>query len=91
MSASERGVDLPSAIEDLIARGIFGRGSPAFDIAQRVISTGYDSLTRKQRQLYDAVVIPALKRRQSDRAPRRGVSGQRVTALTGVAGLVSWR
>jgi ERF superfamily len=26
-----------------------------------------------------------------DRAPRRGVSGQRVTALTGVAGLVSWR
>jgi len=65
MSASKNDVDLSSAIDDLVARGTFGRGSPAFDIAQRVIATGYDSLTRKQRQLYDAVVIPALKRRQS--------------------------
>jgi hypothetical protein len=57
MSASDNDVDLSSAIDDLVARGTFGRGSPAFDIAQRVIATGYGSLTRKQRELYDAVVI----------------------------------
>ena len=65
MSTSANDVDLSSAIEDLVARGIFGRGAPVFDIAQKVIATGYDSLTRKQRELYDAVVIPALARRKS--------------------------
>ena len=38
-------------------------GTPAFGIAQQVIHDGYDSLPPKQRTLYDAVVIPALKRR----------------------------
>jgi len=62
MSEHEYDADLFKAIEDLVAKGVFGRGAPAFYIAQKVIARGYDSLSRKERQLYDAVVIPALKR-----------------------------
>jgi len=56
-------VDLYEAIEDLIDEVLLEKGTPAYGIAQRVIHNGYDSLTPKQRTLYDAVVIPALERR----------------------------
>jgi hypothetical protein len=61
MSEHEYDGDLFKAIEALVAHDVFGRGAPAFDIAQKVIASGYDSLSRKERQLYDAVVVPALK------------------------------
>ena len=55
--------DLHEAIQDLLDEGILEEGTPAYGIAQQVIHTGYDSLSPKQRTLYDAVVIPALTER----------------------------
>jgi hypothetical protein len=55
--------DLHEAIQDLLDEGMLEEGTPAHGIAQQVIHTGYDSLSPKQRTLYDAVVIAALKKR----------------------------
>lgn len=55
--------ELFEAIEDLVAEGDIEVGTPAYGIAQQVVDLGYDSLSPKQRALYDAVVIPALERR----------------------------
>jgi hypothetical protein len=53
--------NLSSLLKELIARDVFGAGSPASEIAEKVIATGIDSLTRAERKLYDAVVLPALR------------------------------
>jgi hypothetical protein len=37
-------------------------------VAQQVIYAGYDSLTRMQKVLYDAVIVPALKKREAELA-----------------------
>lgn len=63
MSVNDYDEQLYDAIEDLVAEGELEKGTPAYGVAQQVIHNGYDSLTPKQRTLYDAVVIPALKRR----------------------------
>lgn len=63
MSVNDYDVDLYEAVEDLIAEGVLQREDDACGVARQVIDRGYDSLTPKQRTLYDAVVIPALKRR----------------------------
>ncbi len=63
MSVNDYDADLYDAIENLLAEGELEKGTPAYGIAQRVIHTGYNSLKPKQRTLYDAVVIPALRRR----------------------------
>jgi hypothetical protein len=55
--------DLHEAIQDLLDEGMLEEGTPAYGIAQQVIHTGYDSLSPKQRTLYDAVVVPALRKR----------------------------
>jgi hypothetical protein len=38
-------------------------GTPAFGVAQQVIHQRYESLSPKQRKVYDAVVGPALEKR----------------------------
>ena len=63
MSVNDYDEQLYDAIEDLLAEGELEKGTPAYGIAQQVIHNGYESLTPKQRTLYDAVVIPALERR----------------------------
>jgi hypothetical protein len=59
MKSSE--TDLSSALKELVDRDVLGAGSPASEIAIKVIATGIGSLTRPQRKLYDAVVVPALR------------------------------
>lgn len=63
MSVNDYDEELYEAIEDLVEEGELETGTPAYGIARQVIHQGYNSLTPKQRTLYDAVVIPALKRR----------------------------
>jgi hypothetical protein len=58
--------DLHQAIQDLLDEGMLEEGTPACGIAQQVIHTGYDSLSPKQRTLYDAVVVPALTKRDKE-------------------------
>ena len=52
---------LVEAIEDLLRRGDLDKGAPAYSVAQKIVHTGYDSLTRMQKVLYDLVIVPALK------------------------------
>lgn len=63
MSVNDYDAALYDAIEDLVAESELEKDTPAYGIAQQVVHMGYHSLTAKQRTLYDAVVIPALKRR----------------------------
>jgi hypothetical protein len=69
MSVHGYDAELFTAVQDLVATGELGEWAPAFDIAQRVIHSGYNSLTPKQRALYDAVVVPALRRRGTKSKP----------------------
>jgi hypothetical protein len=55
--------DLQDAIEDLIADGVLDIGTPAHGIALQVVHDGYESLSDKQRAVFDKHVVPALKRR----------------------------
>ena len=55
--------DLHEAIQDLLDEGMLEEGTPAYGIAQQVIHTGYDSLSPKQRTLYDAVCADKAWRR----------------------------
>lgn len=63
MSVNDYDEVLNAAIEDLLDEGELELGTPAHGIAQQVIHQGFNSLTPKQRTLYDSVVVPALKRR----------------------------
>jgi hypothetical protein len=54
---------LVAAVEDLLRRGDLDKGAPAYTVAQKIVYTGYDSLTRTQKVLYDLVIVPALKTR----------------------------
>jgi hypothetical protein len=55
--------------------GALEAGTPAYGVAQQVIHAGYDSLSPKQRTLYDAVVVPALNKRGGE------LDVQRIIAL----------
>jgi hypothetical protein len=63
--------ELYEAIQDLVDEGYLEEGSPPFGIAQQVVHSGYDSLSPKQRYIYDTVVIPALERRSEELEVRR--------------------
>jgi hypothetical protein len=63
--------ELHDAIEDLLDEGYLEEGTPAYGIAQQVIHSGYESLTAKQRYVYDHVVIPALEKRGGELETRR--------------------
>jgi hypothetical protein len=63
MGLNDHDQKLDEAIEDLLKRGDLDRGAPAYGVALKVIHTGYESLTRMQKALYNAVVVPALQKR----------------------------
>jgi hypothetical protein len=54
--------DLHNTIQDLIAEGLLEENSDPHRVARIVIQDGYDSLTPAQRILYDAKVLPALRK-----------------------------
>jgi hypothetical protein len=66
MSANDYDVELYEAIKDLTDEGHLVEGTPAHGIAQQVIHMGYDTLTPKQRAVYDAIVVPALEKREQE-------------------------
>jgi hypothetical protein len=47
-------------IEDLVDAGKLEKGTPAYGVSRQVIHVGLESLTPKQRALYDAMVVPLL-------------------------------
>jgi hypothetical protein len=58
--------DLLEFIRDLVEEGEIEEGTSAFGVAQQVIHSGYESLSAKQRAVYDLNVAPALKRRAEE-------------------------
>ena len=58
--------DLHDLIEDAVDAGWLEEGTAAYGIARKVIYEGYESLSPKQRYLYDTYVATALKRREEE-------------------------
>ena len=63
--------ELHDKIEDLVAKGLLGRGTPAYRIAQQVIHRGYESLSDQERTIYDSIVVPTLEIRAAQREIQR--------------------
>ncbi len=57
-------MDLSEAIESLVGDGYLDEtaDAKALGVAQQVIHQGFESLSPKQRTLYEAVIEPALKK-----------------------------
>lgn len=55
--------ELHDAIQDLVDGLLLEKGTAAYGIAQQVIMQGWDSLTDRQRWVYDKEVMPLLKKR----------------------------
>jgi hypothetical protein len=78
MTGRESDEEQRVALADLLARGGLDPGAPAYSVAQKVIFSGYASLTRAQKGLYEAVIAPALAqepqraKRPRHRAERKG-------------------
>ena len=66
-----RETDPSSALDELVSRGVLGEGSPASEVAKKVIATGIESLTRQQWKLYNAVVLPALSLSEESKSGSR--------------------
>jgi len=64
-------LELHDDIEDLVAEGLLDAESDAYGVAQQVIHRGYDSLSEKQRAVWDLHVGPRLKKRKDDLEMRR--------------------
>jgi hypothetical protein len=58
--------ELYDAIEDAVDAGWLEEGTPAYGIAQKVIYEGYESLSPKQRYVYDTYVVTALEKREEE-------------------------
>jgi hypothetical protein len=58
--------DLHNVVQDLIAEGLLEENSEPHRVARLAIHDGYDSLTLAERALYDAVVVPALRKRTEE-------------------------
>lgn len=56
--------ELDEAINDLFESGYLEKGSAAYGIAQFVIHNGYNSLSSKQRFVYDKEVLPLLEEQE---------------------------
>jgi hypothetical protein len=52
--------DLQEAIEEAVERGFVEREALGYRIAQQVIHQGYETLSDKQRWIYDGSVLPSL-------------------------------
>ena len=55
--------ELNDAVPDLLDEGELEKNTPGYGVAQQVIHQGYDSLSKKQRYVYDTVLVPLLKER----------------------------
>ncbi|MGE6221077.1 hypothetical protein ACQKCH_14715 [Nubsella zeaxanthinifaciens] len=55
--------ELDEAITDLIEENLLEENSDAHGVSRQVIHSGYNSLSPKQKTLYDNVVVPALEAR----------------------------
>ena len=62
MSVNDYDEELYLMIEDLVDEGELEKDTPAYGISQQVIHQGYDSLTPRQKSVYDKIVVPALER-----------------------------
>jgi hypothetical protein len=56
-------MDLTDAVQDLVDEGYIENPSKEYGVAQHVIHHGEDSLTPKQRVVWEKGVVPALKKR----------------------------
>lgn len=58
--------ELHDAIQDLVDEGLLEEDTPAHGIAKQVVEQGYESLSDKQRRVFDTVVTPALDKRTEE-------------------------
>lgn len=58
--------ELNDQIQDLLDQGILVEGTPAYGIAQQVIHDGYDSLSEKQKYVWNTQVWKPLEKRQKE-------------------------
>lgn len=58
--------ELSDAIEDLVDEGYIENPSKEYGVAQQVIHQGEESLTFKQRVVWEKGVVPALEKRSSE-------------------------
>lgn len=63
--------DLHDLVSDATDEGLIEEGTPAYGVAQQVINQGYDSLSDRQKWVYDHRVVPALRRLQEQRDAER--------------------
>jgi hypothetical protein len=57
---------LADAIQDLVVEGLLDDDTTAFGVAQQVVHDGYDSLSDKQRAVYQSFIVPLLRKRQEE-------------------------
>jgi hypothetical protein len=69
--------ELHDMIDDIVDAGMLKRGTPAFWIAQQVIYQGLNSLSPKQRSVYDSAVPTALMKRGDElKNSKPGLAGR---------------
>ncbi|RYY85105.1 MAG: hypothetical protein EOO15_17865 [Chitinophagaceae bacterium] len=56
--------ELNDAIQDLLDEGLLEEGTAGYGVAQQVIHDGYDSLSPKQKHVFDKYVGEPLAKRQ---------------------------
>jgi hypothetical protein len=57
--------EFADSVSDVFEEGYVVGHKAAYGIGQRIIHQGLDSLTPKQRTIFDAVISPAMRRRYS--------------------------
>lgn len=68
--------DLLAQIDDLIDSGDLEEGTKEYGIAQQVVHQGYESLSPKQRYVYDKLLAPLLTERADEQYwQQRAMSG----------------
>ena len=55
--------ELHELVTDLLDEGCLEQGTPAYGIAKLAVDVGYESLSPKQKAVFDTVIVPALNRR----------------------------
>jgi len=63
--------ELNDAIQDLLDEGLLVDGTAGYGIAQQVINEGYESLSAKQKYVFDTHVGKPLAKRNKDLEVRR--------------------
>lgn len=62
------------ALEGLIAEGGLEEGTPAYGVAKQIIGKGIETLSEKQRALFDGLISDRLERSARDREIARLVN-----------------